>query len=1356
MPSMLRFAMVFTVALHGVANYWHIEAATTTGKLRVGVFIHETETWNDDQQWKSTMVTTALASQHFNERNDSIIEELATIEDCSRTIETIFLNISDCQQGELENQIDISQLDVVFGPNCHDEHGHSGLALAAHALNIPYMSTDAETSFEAVASHRLTPNSFRIAAPTHESADAVMDLYSRFGHAKIILLYEQSPTGLAWRASLEKATLRSPSLKIVPFEIIPNDINAIEVAVEAARRSGLRSILAAVSEDSFTSVTKFASQYSMLGDGWLWTFTDMLDSKTLQTATSVPLEGSLYLSSRGLETSILKDKKPWELLSRWLDNASSNTISSLVNRSGFDVDLRLDDSASLAFDGIAALGFGMCSSLGQVESSGMAETSFQGTSGLIVFDNYGRRLHSTMTVYLRNLVGGDSLGYKLENVAEWLGEIWAFTKTVHFAGGGSKPPLDGLEGLTPSSEAPSGYYMGHLEQPTCWVTYHDPQHTQYTNGEPELLASCPMGLNVILESNITMELVTGRTYLPRVDLVLGSSECPNYLGNCSTLVEVSDATKTYAEVQISTCEFGIPFCVPPLGVANSFTASPIHNPALITSLKSTGVYSTRLRFVMEASFDTILVHAKVLTVDKVQYNIARIAHKTSMPAATAGTPTKKSSDIDKLNCREYTSGESNQETSRMVSCPSQMRMTVDFAGTPIQEDGDAYDHSSVSFLAGVPRPFVFQLQANDDDDTTSSWIPSSISEAVYCRAGTTVCSPESVMGMFPTYEISAGRFEATGRIPETGDYIIVVSSLVTSSDGEKRILASKSLAVSVLASEGPSLSSTGKSTEVEEGYHLGHLNESICWVSPVNNELGEPRLVHEPLSRCPSGIHLRFLNHPRLPLRREQLQDFEVSIRVEVGSEYDPNAIEAGKHWLSPMNEVDIPHVNLHFCNRKVRFCTPFLRGLSVDLHSNTLPNELTREDDMDLPHFTTSSKLLNLAEGKYTMLAHIRFLSDQGTLQWDVATALPVEISTYASDDLSLIPQEIHTVGLCATVLLWAVELGLVGWIVKSRSHIVLQTSQFQFLFMLLTGTSIIGMNVLLNGLEDDVSNRADENGGNIHADLGCMGSIVTYCFGFVLSYAPLLAKLHKTAEDYDGRALRRITLERYQKLRICAKYLGADLIVCAVWFWYDTPYYARHDIVTDQLGFPIKSYGQCTSQHFSSYMLLLLSIHGIAGVMGSVYAFRTINFKTAFSEARYVGVALVACIVPYAFVMPIVFLVESSSTSRFSLIAVFAIVCSFTTLFFIFFPKIVFVQGNKTSVLRNSLQIDETFEAKVSPTNSPTKSPHQPKMLGFAVTPVEGLSTLSIRPIASDWVDPDSDDDDQGDLAPIHKAQI
>ncbi|GBG26764.1 Gamma-aminobutyric acid type B receptor subunit 2 [Hondaea fermentalgiana] len=1363
--------------------------AVTTTKVRVGVFVEVTGPSDDDQSWKSVLAAAALATSHFNERDDSIIQDFVDVGNCAPDLDTVLIRVTNCAQGALEDYILQNGLHIVVGGDvCTDDtDADAALASAADAVGLPFLALDSLRPRDvSEGTSERDDEALSMTAPTHASANAIVDMYARLGHTNIVFLYEDGQAGRAWRESLERVTLRSPTLKILSLRIDPDNTETIGVALNAAQRSGLRSIFAAVGADTVSELLQGANQQDMLGPKWVWVFTDMVSLETLQLSGQ-PLQGSLFVERGGLENSIHQDRREWELLAQWFDNSFPEAIEALVNASGYEVDLALGDAASLAFDAISAIGLSLCAGGGEPAMSGFAQTSFHGTSGLVVFDEYGRRQEASMTLFLRNIAEGDNLGMRQIYLGEWVGETWVFSQNATFANGLQTPPRDGTSILTSSSPNASGYYLGNLQEPSCWVTYSDPQHAKYNQGKAVLLPSCPQGLQMTTTVDGPSTDKAGPSIRANVRLEVGSDACPNEIGNCEAAVIAPETAfaSQLPTVQVRACKQSQRhYCSPVLTEDGSTLSDPRSDAVAFTLLSASSSYTAQIDYTLEGDDAVVLVHSQIVTRDGARYSIASVI---SQPGGTSSSPSlpdapreDSHAQSDRVICKSF---------GKTQDCPEGLALEVEFAATPKKDDGATrVKDSPTSLLAGVPR--VVRLRVDLGSVTASEWTSLATADLAYCGSGASSCTSENIVELVTMHAVSSPSpssasddifYEGSLFIPTSGDFMVMVSASLADADDAQRITASRTIAVHVMASEGIHLatSQTVLSSKISQhGYHVGNFDESICWKAAVPSGMSYSvletlKLVSEQEPICPRGIRLEYTRRPKRLTRRSELGAFPVSAEVELGSPEFPVALgDHGEYPLSYIYGADIPHVNFHFCDRAIRFCTPLLRGLGTDVYSTTAPVQFSREDKTSPLRFAFESEALNLTEGMYTVLVHARFYSNEGALQWDVATAFPLEVGDTATDDLSLIPRTLFVVGLGAVGLLLLVTGSLAVWVVRNRAHIVLQIAQGRFLGVFLAGIFFIGINVALHGIEDSPADRADASGGNALADVGCMANIVTYCLGFVLSFSPLLAKLRKTLADYQGQPLRRITVTKRQLVRTCGCFLGLDAVICFIWMLHDPPVFSRKDVVTDAMGFPVKSSGQCTSAHFTTYILLLLAIHGSTATIGALYAFRTINYKTAFSEARYVSIALLAAIVPYAFLVPILFLVESSSSARFALVSVFALVSSFTALFIVFFPKLVFVQGSKTNALRRSLEIDETYEAKVSPVNSPAGSPHhpfpakrqaaqpqseqRPKTLGFAVTPVDGLSTLSIRPIASDWIDPDSDDDDQANLEPIYKSAI
>jgi 7 transmembrane sweet-taste receptor of 3 GCPR len=132
---------------------------------------------------------------------------------------------------------------------------------------------------------------------------------------------------------------------------------------------------------------------------------------------------------------------------------------------------------------------------------------------------------------------------------------------------------------------------------------------------------------------------------------------------------------------------------------------------------------------------------------------------------------------------------------------------------------------------------------------------------------------------------------------------------------------------------------------------------------------------------------------------------------------------------------------------------------------------------------------------------------------------------------------------GYLAASITWILSLGFIGWLIKNKSHPVVQLSQFEYMIMIcigaiLSSSTIIALSIQAGSDEDtSVATRA------------CQAAPFLYTIGWVLQYGSLTAKSFRLAKIMNNRIGLRVTVTAYDTMYLVAGVLALDLIVVITW---------------------------------------------------------------------------------------------------------------------------------------------------------------------------------------------------------------
>ena len=110
------------------------------------------------------------------------------------------------------------------------------------------------------------------------------------------------------------------------------------------------------------------------------------------------------------------------------------------------------------------------------------------------------------------------------------------------------------------------------------------------------------------------------------------------------------------------------------------------------------------------------------------------------------------------------------------------------------------------------------------------------------------------------------------------------------------------------------------------------------------------------------------------------------------------------------------------------------------------------------------------------------------------------------------------------------------------------------------------------------------------------------------------------------------------------------------------------------------LESSGSCTiSGNAGIILLALIAVANIiALILANVQAYQTRELKSAFSESKYVGLAMASILQAFLIGVPLLFLSESSPTARYLVRSILVFVICMSVLLFIFVPKMITGNAN------------------------------------------------------------------------------
>ena len=153
------------------------------------------------------------------------------------------------------------------------------------------------------------------------------------------------------------------------------------------------------------------------------------------------------------------------------------------------------------------------------------------------------------------------------------------------------------------------------------------------------------------------------------------------------------------------------------------------------------------------------------------------------------------------------------------------------------------------------------------------------------------------------------------------------------------------------------------------------------------------------------------------------------------------------------------------------------------------------------------------------------------------------------------------------------------------------------------------------------------------------------------VLTFTPLFAKLWKVTKVVLNRSLKPIRVGATNVMLMVVAVGAVDGLILIAWTAKSPLIYVRHILETDQYGHPIRSVGMCESESAMSYIVAIVLVHSALLVWGFQLAYKARNVGTAFSESKYITIAVVGNLQVLALAVPLLVMVADDPVSGFFL---------------------------------------------------------------------------------------------------------
>jgi hypothetical protein len=370
----------------------------------------------------SLMAAAELARKHFNERDATIVPELAQLGDCSILLETekspggetLYIDSAYSRSTSVEKLLDmtINAIEVgssfcgVVGPI--EPRANEGVSVLSESLQIPQVAY-------ATIDRRLRrkddfPTFARVIPVAADLGNAVAKYVQRVWERDYIaVIYDKSDYGEQFEDPLEGAQ-EMLGYKTITNHIIEGNDESIESALEEVSAKGYRTILLVTDREAILDdVARIAETKGLLGVGFFWVVSGGALPSALLPTLRYEVDSPVDKLLRG--AAVFTNYDPFvyngetdPFLKAWRRQNSTlvDRLNSIqprqsnggdfftANPSYFQTETPTE-YASFMYDAVMATGIGACNALRAGNSSNrghynkIVSSSFQGASGPVSF-----------------------------------------------------------------------------------------------------------------------------------------------------------------------------------------------------------------------------------------------------------------------------------------------------------------------------------------------------------------------------------------------------------------------------------------------------------------------------------------------------------------------------------------------------------------------------------------------------------------------------------------------------------------------------------------------------------------------------------------------------------------------------------------------------------------------------------------------------------------------------------------------------------------------------------------------------------------------------------------------------------
>jgi len=240
--------------------------------------------------------------------------------------------------------------------------------------------------------------------------------------------------------------------------------------------------------------------------------------------------------------------------------------------------------------------------------------------------------------------------------------------------------------------------------------------------------------------------------------------------------------------------------------------------------------------------------------------------------------------------------------------------------------------------------------------------------------------------------------------------------------------------------------------------------------------------------------------------------------------------------------------------------------------------------------------------------------------------------------------PEEKHIISnwvLITAYTLLGINITLIaicaGWLFWKRKNIKVKFSQPVFLALVLSGCLISSFTIPALVYSGSTGTGADSY---------CMAIPWLYSVGFSITFGSLFAKINQVYVLFkSSEKLKQVTVSTNETLRMIFMILIVDISILIIWIVLDPLKWSRFTIRDTQYGELLESVGYCTSNSWRIFVRITGSYHLILLTVASILCYVSRAVPTAFSEGKYISMAMFSNFQIFIIFLPIFILLGQSN---------------------------------------------------------------------------------------------------------------